>query len=109
MSFNLVEGDLNPDMEVDAIDSDGDAADLSAAADVSLYWLKPDGTASTVTLVAISLATGRLKRVWEAGDSDQVGVHQGRIVVTDGAGETSTYPNDGSWLYWWVNPLDPNA
>lgn len=107
MSYNIIEGDLDPDMALQAIDASGSVADLSTAVDISLYWVKPDGTTSTVPLVAVSLALGQVKRVWVAGDTAQVGVHMGRIVVTAPGGETRTYPNDGSWLYWWVNPAAP--
>jgi hypothetical protein len=107
MSYSLVVGDLEPDMEIDAVDyngSVGTAAVLTGATDVSLRWKKPDGTVITVPLVVIDLATGRLKRVWVAGDSDQEGVHFGQVVVTLANGELRTYPNDGSQIIWWVYP-----
>lgn len=107
MSYNLTRGDLDPDMEVVVLDSSSGtavAADLTGAAQTDLQWILPDGSTTTVELTVIDLPTGRLKRVWSPGDTDQYGVHRGRVLVTDGDGETTTYPNDGTWIYWWINP-----
>jgi hypothetical protein len=101
MSYTLVAGDLEPDMFVTAATS-GTPDDLQDALSVQLVWKKPDGTESTVALVGVDAAVGSYKRVWVEGDTDMVGVHQGRLQVTWPDDEVQTYPNDGTWMIWYV-------
>ncbi len=103
MSFSMIAGDLEPDMNLAAV-VNGEPESLADGDidTIELVWLKPDETRETVPLTAVSLADGYVKRVWAAGDTDDVGVHRGRILVTYDSGETKTYPNDGSWFFWWV-------
>lgn len=99
--FELVKGDLEPDMPM-IVTVDGTAQDLTAAVSLSLHWMKPDGTVVDVALTAVNLVLGQVKRVWVAGDTDVVGYHRGRIVATWPSGDTQTFPNDGSWVLWAV-------
>lgn len=101
MSYSLVVGDLEPDMFVTAARS-GTPEDLRDAVTVELDWLRPDGTRSTVALEAVDAEQGQYKRVWEAGDTDIPGVHRGRLVATWPDEEPQTYPNDGTWMLWYV-------
>lgn len=99
--FSLIKGDLEPDMVLTAKLNDV-AQDLTTATTINMKWIKPDGTESTVALTAVTLASGIVKRVWVAGDTDMVGYHRGRIVVTWPGAENGTFPNDGSWFIWAV-------
>ena len=101
MSYSLLVGDLEPDMRIDVL-AGTVAADLTGAIDVSMHWKKPDGTEVDVALTAVSLASGQLKRVWAAGDTDIPGTHYGRVAVTMASGEVQSFPNDGSWIIWHV-------
>lgn len=103
--FELVKGDLDPDMEL-TVTVNGVAQDLTAATTIKLRWLKPDGTTADVTLTAVNLLAGKVKRVWVVGDTNLVGYHKGRIVITWANGETQTFPNDGSWHIWAVHKSD---
>jgi hypothetical protein len=103
MSFEIVAGDLEPDMQLN-ITVNSVAKDISAAVSYQLRWRKPDGTVELVALDAVDLTTGRVKRVWEAGDTDQVGIHRGQVVVTWTGTEPQTFPSDGSFYYWFINP-----
>lgn len=103
MSYSIVEGDLERDMELTAL-LNGEAQSLVGALSIQLRWKKPDGTVSLVDLTAVSLAAGTVKRVWVAGDTDQVGTHYGQLVVQHANGETQTFPNDGSYAIWNVYP-----
>ena len=107
MSFSLVVGDLEPDMEIDLATVANGPVDLTDATALTLQWEKPDGTVSNVGLVLIDAPTGRVKRVWASGDSALAGTHRARAVVTWSNAETSTYPNDGSVIYWVVYPQLP--
>lgn len=97
MSFNMIAGDLEPDMSVIVDD------DISDALAYVLEWIDPDGIESELTLSAVNLATGQLRRTWEAGDTDKVGIHQGRVRVTRGNGEDQHYPSDGTRFRWYVH------
>jgi hypothetical protein len=115
--FELVAGDLEPDMPL-TVTMNGEAVDLTDATSIVLHWLKPNGAVVDVTLTAVDLATGQVKRVWETGDSAQTGYHKARVKVTWDTGDVQTYPNDGSWLIWAVyeavglvedEPVDPGT
>lgn len=104
--FSVVKGDLEPDMELTA-ELNGAASNLTTATAYQLKWIKPDGTESLVALTAVDLDAGKVKRVWSTGDTDMVGYHRGRIVVTWPGDEPGTFPNDGTWIYWYVHPDKP--
>jgi hypothetical protein len=103
MSYSVIRGDLTPDMPLTLTTNDT-PDDLTAASSIELRWLKPDGTLTTVTLTAVDLATGQVKRVWVTGDTDLVGTHYGQVVVTIPTSLPKTYPNDGSEIIWNVYP-----
>lgn len=103
MSFYLVAGDLEPDMPL-TITMNNAVEPLTNALAIQMRWRKPDGTTSLVSLTAVDLAAGQVKRVWAEGDTDRVGTHFGRVVVTRSNGEVQTFPSDGSWFSWTVVP-----
>ena len=89
------------------VTTDGIAQDLTSASAIVLRWFKPGDLVSTdVALTPVNLLTGRLKRVWVSGDTDVVGYHRGRVVVTWPTGDNQSFPNDGSWFYWAVYERD---
>lgn len=102
MSYEIVRGDLGPDMPI-AITENGVAVNCSGASSVELHWVKPDGTEVTDTLTAVDATAGSYKMVWASGDTDQTGACLGQVVVTT-AGIPKTYPSDGTLMIWWVNP-----
>lgn len=104
MSFNLVPGDLTP-MPV-TLRSNGVEVAVDGAAVVEFFWRKPDGTEVTVALTSVNRLLGQFQRDWVAGDTDLVGTHYGRVRVTEG-GVPKTYPDDGSRIIWFVNPIYP--
>ena len=99
--FFLVVGDLEPDMPL-ACTMNGSAEPLTGATSIQMRHRKPDGSSALVDLTAVDLATGQVKRVWEDGDTDQAGIHYGRVVVVRANGEQQTFPNDGTWFSWTV-------
>src|SRR5689334_6146786 len=99
MPYSIVAGDLVPDLNLTA-KVNGAPKSLTDAVTIQMLWMKPDGTETLVDLVAIDLNVGRVKRVWEDGDTDQPGRHAGRIVVTWDGDRTQTFPSNGTWFYW---------
>jgi hypothetical protein len=97
-----IAGDLEPDLEL-TIDQAATAESLTLASAIQMRWRRPDGTQSLVTLTAIDLPNRRVKYVWQAGDTDMVGTHFGRVVITRSNGERETFPKDGSWFYWTIS------
>jgi len=102
MSYSCIRGDITQPMPL-TLNVNGVATIIDDAATVTLRWTKPDGTTTTVALEEVDFSLGQVQRVWVTGDTDDVGLHQGQIVVTVG-GETDTFPNDGSLILWWVYP-----
>ena len=104
MTYSIIAGDLEPDMPLQVFVNNV-AESLTGALAVQLRWKKPDGTVSIVSLTTVVLATGSVKRVWVAGDTDQAGTHYGQIRVTRSNGEYQTFPSDNSWHSWEVHPV----
>lgn len=100
--YEIVQGNLEPDLRFQCTVL-GQPEDVSDATSFVLLWLRPDGTTTTVSLVAIDLSAGLVKRVWVAGDTSVIGLHRGRVLVTRGNAEPQTFPSDGSWFRWRVN------
>lgn len=98
MSYDIIEGDLEPDMPMSV------GVSVVGASSVRMRWRKPSGAVSTVDLTIITAASGELRRVWEAGDTDEVGVHRCQVVVTWSTGEVQTFPSDGNYGQWTVHP-----
>jgi hypothetical protein len=101
VSYSLMRRDLEPDMLIQ-MEAPGAIAALTGALSVDMEWEKPDGTVSTVGLSVVDLVKGIVKRVWQNGDSDQVGEHLFTVRVTAANGEVASDPNDGSYARWWV-------
>lgn len=104
MSFAMVQGDLEPDMIL-TLRINGVAEDISDQTAMVMKWKKPDGTTTSVTLTAVDLAAGRVKRVWAAGDTDIPGRHYGQVRITRANGEFQTWPNRIENFQWEVIPL----
>lgn len=105
MSFEIGQGDLEPDIGF-SLTVNGAAKNISTAASYVLRHRKPDGTViEGLTLTAVDLAGGLVKRVWAAGDTADLGVHRGWVVVTWAGGEVQTFPSDGTSYIWFVNPV----
>jgi hypothetical protein len=105
-SFNIVEGDLERDLRI-VVDVNDTAEDISDNLGVTMRWLKPDGTfvedrELVEDVAAGGFEAGCVKCVWEAGDTDVVGVHEAQVVVVRGNGETQTFPSNGRYVKWTV-------
>jgi hypothetical protein len=99
--YEIIEGDLEPDLYLTILVND-EPEDISGST-VEMRWKKPDGTVETVSLTAVNLALGQVKRVWLEGDTDIVGWHKAQIIVTRPGGEVQTFPSDGSHFVWRVS------
>lgn len=96
-TFNIKQGDLEPNLDLQLLKSDGQPQDLSTGVSgVQMRWRKPDGTVTTVSLTIVAAATGQVRYAWVAGDTSIVGVHLGEAIVTWTTGtEPQTFPVDG--------------
>ena len=109
MSYEIVAGGITPPMKLTAT-VDGVAVDLSLAETVTMLWELPDGTTREVELVGREvndLGLGIAWRVWEAGDTGQVGTHRGQIRAVwpvDLLDYPEILPTDGSTAVWFVHP-----
>jgi hypothetical protein len=101
--YRNVQGTPEPAMEI-RLTVNGEAVDISDALDHVLRWRKPDGTVTDVALLAIDLATGRLKRVWSDGDTDMIGDHEAQVIVTRANGKEQVFPSDGTTVHWRISP-----
>lgn len=101
MSFNIVAGDLEPDLPLTCTMNDA-VEPIDDALAYVMRWRKPDGTITDVALTAVDLENGQLKYAWQIGDTDDVGTHTGRVIVTRANGDRQTFPSDGKWFSWVV-------
>jgi hypothetical protein len=101
--YTIVQGDLLPSMPIQLL-INGAAQDLTSAVSYVLVWQKPDGTTSTVSLAPVTLNQGQVQRVWVSGDTAQIGVHLAQVQITWPGGSLQTWPNDQTYVRWYVNP-----
>lgn len=99
MSYATVQGDTEPSMQLTCY-VNGSPENLTGSTDLRLRRIKPDGTVDELTLTAISLALGTLKRVWGATDNDIPGRYLGQVVVTRASGGEQTFPNLREFFSW---------
>lgn len=99
--YSVVQGDTHADTAMPiTLTDNGTAATIAVSDTVELVWTKPDGTTSTVSLTDVDRDAAEFKRVWVAGDTDQVGLHTAQVLVTDSGGKERTFPNDGTFILW---------
>lgn len=104
-SWGIVSGDYGAEYPMPiTVVGYGGVVNLTTATSYQLRWLRPDGTVAMVSLTAVGLAAGQLERIWLSGDTSQLGVHRGQVVVTWPDSTTTTYPQDGSYYTWNVFP-----
>lgn len=101
MSYQIGQGDLAPDIIFEA-GVNGAPENLSDALSYKLRWWKPSGSIVEVTITPLDLALGQFKRTWAPGDTDEIGTHSAKLIVTRGNGDQQTFPSDGSHLRWRV-------
>lgn len=108
MSYTIPKGDTAEPMAIQIFRNDVMFAP-DADATVELLWTKPDGTESTVALVEVNRLEGRYRRDWVAGDTDQIGAHRGRVIVTDAQGKERSFPSTTLPLTWYVVKRTPGC
>lgn len=101
MSYQIGQGDLAPDIVFEA-GVNGEPVDLSDITNPRLRWWKPNGEYIEVAVAAMDLALGLFTREWQPGDTDEIGTHRAKLIVTRGNGDQQTFPSDGTFLRWRV-------
>jgi hypothetical protein len=101
--FAIVQGDLVPQLLLTCT-VNGLAEDLSGDfASAVLEWTKPGGTIVEVALATVDLTQGSFSYTWQAGDTDIVGTHLGRVRVTHVSGaKVQHFPSNGTRFSWVV-------
>ena len=102
MRFSIVAGDLKEDLNF-TCEVNGAAVDLTTADTIEMLWRRPDGTEVTLELEEVDLDLGQVKYDFVAGDTDIVGIHRARVVVTWPSSQPQTFPSDGTWFLWSVH------
>jgi len=102
--YEITQGDTGQAMLID-LQVDGVAEDVSDATGPLVFrWLKPDGTYSeSKAITNLNLVTGSIEIDWTSGDTDVPGTHRAQVMVPRPTGPQS-FPSDGSWYRWRVNP-----
>lgn len=92
--FHLKSGDLEPRLETQLVDGQGNPVNLTGVTTVRFHM----GTAAGVVLVdepavVDDAETGLVAYEWSTGDTDTAGEHAAEFEVLS-AGRTTTFPND---------------
>jgi len=106
MRFEIVQGDLEPDLDFEVFE-DVTEEELENLSDCTAFALRvelPDGTRQIWAVAPLDAATGRMRHVWLAGQTEQAGQYKAQLVATRGNGEPQTFPSDGHYIRWRVNP-----
>jgi hypothetical protein len=110
MSYSVVQGDTAPAMVVTASVNGGAPPTnyFPPGTTATMRWEKPSGAVvEALALDVVDLAAGTWSRTWEAGDTDEVGQHYGQLVVLRPDLTTETFPSNGDFMTWYVNPKLP--
>ena len=93
--FTMKEGDLSPDLQVTLKDAADAAVDVTEATSVKFYLRKKHGAVvvNGADATVVTPASGVVKYVWQAGDSDTPGQYEGEFRVVFSGGAPETFPN----------------
>lgn len=89
----MKQNDTAPDLQVDILDGNGAAVDVSGA---SIVFNMAAGGVPKVASGAVTIVTaasGVVKYVWQAADTTTPGIYEGEFQVTFAGGKIETYPN----------------
>lgn len=107
MRFEIVQGDLEPDFDIELFDAeaDDDERDVSDATAVYMRVELPNGTKEIWAAGFMDATTGKVRHVWLAGQTEVVGQYKAQVVLIRGNGEPQTFPSEqDKYLRWRVNP-----
>lgn len=109
MDFTIKQNDTLPDLQVQLTDSGGYPFDLRSST-VMFRMVKRGAQYAKVGAFATVLDAvgGRIKYVWQAADTDTVGVYRAEFEATDSLGRIETYPAEDYYLIEVVDDLTPN-
>lgn len=92
----FAQGDTAPPLEVTPVDGSDNPISLTAAVSVVFLMKKPDGALKVDNVAAdIDVAETKLRYSWQANDTDEDGVFDGKFVVTWSDGTKTSFPNKG--------------
>lgn len=104
MRFDIVQGDLEPDLDLELLDAEGEPEDLADATAAALRVELPNGTRQLWTLVPIDKPNGRYRHQWSVGETELVGQYKAQAAITRGNGQVQTFPSDDRYIRWRVHP-----
>ncbi len=110
MDFTIKQNDTLPDFHRQLTDSGGYPFDLRHTAGVYMRMMKRGAQYAKVGrfVTVTDDVGGRVKHVWQAGDTDEVGVFRTEFEATDSLGRVQTYPADGYLLIEVVDDITAN-
>lgn len=95
--FYIKRGDRAPYLQVQVLNPDDTARDLSTASAIQLNMGKEGALVPKINMqpmTSIFLGQGIVEYRWAAADTDTVGEFRAEIVVTEG-GKSESFPHDG--------------
>lgn len=93
--ITLKRGDTTPALDAQLFGSDGNPVDLTDAVRVRFIVVDAKGTKIIDSDAQVSSAPeGRVRYLWQQGDTDNVGNYRAEFEVTFADGRVGTYPND---------------
>lgn len=100
------QGDQAPPLPVTATNPDGSTfTGFVGGSNFQLKWWPPDGSGPLlVPLQTVNLSLGQLQKALVVGDTSIPGLHKGRVQFLTAANQQETWPSDGTYWLWYVNP-----
>lgn len=90
ITFHIKQGDTLPSLEATLVGPDGEPINLQGTSVTFCMGRSVRGPCEVV-----DAAQGRVRYVWQPGDTDEPGTWSAEFVVTNMAGETQRVPNNG--------------
>jgi hypothetical protein len=110
MDFTIKQNDTLPVLSLTLTDSGGFPFDLRYTSGVYMRMQKRGAQYAKIGrfVTVVDDVNGQVKHVWQAGDTDEVGVFRTEFEATDSLGRIQTYPNDGYYLVEVIDDITPN-
>jgi hypothetical protein len=102
--FELCQGDLHQPMDI-RLTVNGAVPEDPFDGDAELRVELPDFTVESWALVPLDKDLWIFRHVFEPGETDDLGVYHGWVVLTFTDTTQQTFPSTGARIRWKVNPL----
>lgn len=99
MAYYIKQGDREPDLTLQLLDTARNPVDLTNATSALLRWVDPDGVTHEEAAAFGARLLGKVIYAWQTGDTNIIGEHNAEVVITWSNGDPQTFPSNGFFVW----------